>query len=170
VALSTTRAKGVAFAREIHAGSWKGGLVRALSINNNPPPAWLRFSVHRECSSCPILIMLPIPAGVPSLARSRAGSGLAARRQRLHRDHALRSDEIRGGQGHRLSPGGSAAAHFVTSPALYGFIPQTYCGDRVRRLAPGCDRAMATRSTSASSASARSLTLRFYCARASSVV
>jgi inorganic pyrophosphatase len=25
-------------------------------------------------------------------------------------------------------------------PALYGFIPQTYCGDRVRRLAPGCDR------------------------------
>jgi len=25
-------------------------------------------------------------------------------------------------------------------PALYGFIPQTYCGERVRRLAPGCDR------------------------------
>jgi inorganic pyrophosphatase len=24
-------------------------------------------------------------------------------------------------------------------PALYGFIPQTYCGDRVCRLAPGCD-------------------------------
>jgi inorganic pyrophosphatase len=25
-------------------------------------------------------------------------------------------------------------------PALYGFIPQTYCGERVKRLAPGCDR------------------------------
>ena len=25
-------------------------------------------------------------------------------------------------------------------PALYGFIPQTYCGERVRRLAPGCER------------------------------
>jgi inorganic pyrophosphatase len=25
-------------------------------------------------------------------------------------------------------------------PALYGFVPQTYCGERVRRLAPGCDR------------------------------
>ncbi|HTT43054.1 MAG TPA: inorganic pyrophosphatase [Steroidobacteraceae bacterium] len=25
-------------------------------------------------------------------------------------------------------------------PALYGFIPQTYCGERVRQLAPGCDR------------------------------
>ncbi len=25
-------------------------------------------------------------------------------------------------------------------PALYGFIPQTYCGERVRRRAPGCDR------------------------------
>jgi inorganic pyrophosphatase len=25
-------------------------------------------------------------------------------------------------------------------PALYGFIPQTYCGERVRRLAPGCAR------------------------------
>ena len=24
-------------------------------------------------------------------------------------------------------------------PSLYGFIPQTYCGDRVCRLAPGCD-------------------------------
>jgi inorganic pyrophosphatase len=25
-------------------------------------------------------------------------------------------------------------------PALYGFIPQTYCGERVARLAPGSDR------------------------------
>ena len=25
-------------------------------------------------------------------------------------------------------------------PALYGFVPQTYCGERVRRLAPGCER------------------------------
>jgi inorganic pyrophosphatase len=25
-------------------------------------------------------------------------------------------------------------------PALYGFIPQTYCGQRVARLAPGCNR------------------------------
>ena len=25
-------------------------------------------------------------------------------------------------------------------PALYGFIPQTYCGKRVARLAPGCER------------------------------
>ena len=25
-------------------------------------------------------------------------------------------------------------------PSLYGFVPQTYCGDRVRRLAKGCDR------------------------------
>ena len=25
-------------------------------------------------------------------------------------------------------------------PALYGFIPRTYCGERVRRLAPGCAR------------------------------
>ena len=25
-------------------------------------------------------------------------------------------------------------------PALYGFIPQTYCGERVRLLAPGCAR------------------------------
>ncbi len=25
-------------------------------------------------------------------------------------------------------------------PALYGFVPQTYCGERVCRLAPGCDR------------------------------
>jgi inorganic pyrophosphatase len=25
-------------------------------------------------------------------------------------------------------------------PALYGFIPRTYCGERVRRLAPGCER------------------------------
>jgi inorganic pyrophosphatase len=25
-------------------------------------------------------------------------------------------------------------------PSLYGFIPQTYCGERVGRLAPGCDR------------------------------
>jgi len=25
-------------------------------------------------------------------------------------------------------------------PSLYGFIPQTYCGERVRRLAPGCER------------------------------
>jgi inorganic pyrophosphatase len=25
-------------------------------------------------------------------------------------------------------------------PALYGFIPQTYCGERIARLAPGCDR------------------------------
>ena len=25
-------------------------------------------------------------------------------------------------------------------PSLYGFIPQTYCGDRVRRLARDCDR------------------------------
>lgn len=25
-------------------------------------------------------------------------------------------------------------------PALYGFIPQTYCGARVAALAPGCDR------------------------------
>jgi inorganic pyrophosphatase len=25
-------------------------------------------------------------------------------------------------------------------PALYGFIPQTYCGDRVGRLAPGAER------------------------------
>jgi inorganic pyrophosphatase len=23
-------------------------------------------------------------------------------------------------------------------PALYGFIPRTYCGDRVKRLSPGC--------------------------------
>ena len=25
-------------------------------------------------------------------------------------------------------------------PALYGFVPQTYCGERVRQLAPGCER------------------------------
>ena len=25
-------------------------------------------------------------------------------------------------------------------PTLYGFIPQTYCGERVRRLAAGCER------------------------------
>jgi inorganic pyrophosphatase len=25
-------------------------------------------------------------------------------------------------------------------PALYGFIPRTYCGERVRRLAEGCER------------------------------
>jgi len=25
-------------------------------------------------------------------------------------------------------------------PALYGFVPQTYCGERVRRLAPECAR------------------------------
>ncbi|HTL92648.1 MAG TPA: inorganic pyrophosphatase [Steroidobacteraceae bacterium] len=25
-------------------------------------------------------------------------------------------------------------------PALYGFIPRTYCGERVGRLAPGCER------------------------------
>jgi inorganic pyrophosphatase len=25
-------------------------------------------------------------------------------------------------------------------PSLYGFIPQTYCGERVRQLAPGCER------------------------------
>jgi len=25
-------------------------------------------------------------------------------------------------------------------PSLYGFIPQTYCGERVRRLAPGSER------------------------------
>ncbi len=25
-------------------------------------------------------------------------------------------------------------------PALYGFVPQTYCGERVARLAPGSDR------------------------------
>jgi inorganic pyrophosphatase len=25
-------------------------------------------------------------------------------------------------------------------PSLYGFVPQTYCGERVRRLAPGCER------------------------------
>jgi inorganic pyrophosphatase len=25
-------------------------------------------------------------------------------------------------------------------PSLYGFIPQTYCGERVRRLAEGCER------------------------------
>src|SRR5215468_8681784 len=25
-------------------------------------------------------------------------------------------------------------------PALYGFVPQTYCGERVRRLAPGSER------------------------------
>jgi inorganic pyrophosphatase len=25
-------------------------------------------------------------------------------------------------------------------PCLYGFVPQTYCGERVRRLAPDCDR------------------------------
>ena len=25
-------------------------------------------------------------------------------------------------------------------PALYGFIPQTLCGERVKRLAPGCER------------------------------
>ena len=25
-------------------------------------------------------------------------------------------------------------------PSLYGFIPQTYCGERVGRLAPGCER------------------------------
>jgi inorganic pyrophosphatase len=25
-------------------------------------------------------------------------------------------------------------------PALYGFIPRTYCGERVCRLAPGCER------------------------------
>jgi inorganic pyrophosphatase len=25
-------------------------------------------------------------------------------------------------------------------PSLYGFIPQTFCGERVRRLAPGCER------------------------------
>ena len=25
-------------------------------------------------------------------------------------------------------------------PALYGFIPQTYCGERVRQLASGCER------------------------------
>jgi inorganic pyrophosphatase len=25
-------------------------------------------------------------------------------------------------------------------PSLYGFIPQTYCGERVRLLAPGCER------------------------------
>lgn len=25
-------------------------------------------------------------------------------------------------------------------PSLYGFIPQTYCGDRVLQLAPGCER------------------------------
>lgn len=25
-------------------------------------------------------------------------------------------------------------------PSLYGFVPQTYCGERVRRLAQGCDR------------------------------
>ena len=25
-------------------------------------------------------------------------------------------------------------------PSLYGFIPQTYCGERVRRLTPGCER------------------------------
>ena len=25
-------------------------------------------------------------------------------------------------------------------PCLYGFVPQTYCGERVRALAPGCDR------------------------------
>ncbi len=25
-------------------------------------------------------------------------------------------------------------------PSLYGFVPQTYCGERVRRLAPDCER------------------------------
>ncbi len=27
-----------------------------------------------------------------------------------------------------------------TPPCLYGFVPQTYCGERVRRLAEGCER------------------------------
>src|ERR1043165_1018682 len=25
-------------------------------------------------------------------------------------------------------------------PALYGFIPKTYCGDRIAKLAPGCEK------------------------------
>ncbi|MBL9147273.1 MAG: inorganic pyrophosphatase [Phycisphaerae bacterium] len=28
-----------------------------------------------------------------------------------------------------------------TPPALYGFIPRTFCGERVRDLCPGCERA-----------------------------
>src|SRR5947199_10045754 len=33
-------------------------------------------------------------------------------------------------------PQRSSAQH----PALYGFVPRTYCGERVRRLAPGAPR------------------------------
>ena len=33
-------------------------------------------------------------------------------------------------------PQRSSAQH----PALYGFVPRTYCGERVRKLAPGSKR------------------------------
>jgi inorganic pyrophosphatase len=61
-------------------------------------------------------------------------------------------------------PQRSSAQH----PSLYGFVPRTYCGDRVRALAPSAKRGDEIRSTSAYSVSARSRATRSSCVRASS--
>src|SRR5262249_31022879 len=50
-----------------------------------------------------------------SLARPRSRCGRAAGRERLHRDNALRSHEVRGRQGERLPARRSSAAHLLAT-------------------------------------------------------
>src|SRR5271170_1558161 len=71
----------------------------------------------------------------PSLARLGKRPGRTARRERVHRDHPVRPDEVRGGQGVRLPACRSAAAYLLaTAGALRLCAPDLL---RRARAAPG---------------------------------
>src|SRR4029077_19255580 len=84
------------------------GVVRIAVRRYNPQRAGLKF-------------VLALAAA--SLAWPHPRAERAAHRQCLHRDHPLRSDEVRGGQGFRLSAGRSAAAHFLATALAVRFHP-----------------------------------------------
>ena len=78
------------------------------------------------------------------------GRGSAARRLRVHRDHAVRPGEVRGRQATGYLRVDRPQRTSSSPPTLYGFIPRTYCGDARRRaLARARRAATAIRSTSA---------------------
>src|SRR5512134_1255435 len=94
---------------------------------------WRRRNVeHDDDESAQLLRLATAPL---AWAGRRPAAALAG--ARLYRDHAARRGQVRGGQGFRLPQGGPPAAHLLAAATLYGFIPRTYCGGRVARLAPG---------------------------------
>ena len=104
-----------------------------------------------------------------SVARPADRARAAGLRQRLHRDHAVRSHQVRGRQGVGLSARRPPAARLVAAAgALRLRSADLLRRERESGCVPARSAATAIRSTSASSASDRSTTRRSSCPRASS--